>query len=146
MTTIRLVLLACSLLGLAGLPAHAADTASPRGKGYLAHVYGSDGQDFLACFFFARNGQLLVEHYGPVLYRFDALDDQTNAFQALNATGQVDDFWLTFHGNVGGDQGRTLTANGLSSYGTTFILQGRLDRTCKPQQPTSRSAGASPWR
>lgn len=141
----RHVLLACALLGLAGLPAHAADNASPRGKGYLAHVYGSDGQDFLACLFFAKNGKLLVEHYGPLIYRFDALDDQTDAFQALNATGQVDDFWLTFHGTVGGAQDRTLTANGLSSYGTTFILQGRLDPNCKPQQ-TRSAAGASKWR
>jgi hypothetical protein len=146
MTTSRILLLACALLGLAGLPAHATETASPRGKGYLAHVFGSDGQDFLACLFFAKNGRLLVEHYGPVLYRFDDLDGQTDAFQALNATGQVDDFWLTFHGAVGGDQGRTLTANGLSSYGTTFILQGRLDPTCKPQQQPRSAAGASPWR
>jgi hypothetical protein len=146
MTKTRFLLLACALLGLVGLPAYATETASPRGKGYLTHVFGSDGQDFLACLFFAKNGRLLVEHYGPVLYRFDALDDQTDAFQALNATGQVDDFWLTFHGTVSGDQGRTLTANGLSSYGTTFILKGRLDRSCKPQQPTSRAAGASPWR
>ena len=142
----HLLLLACALLGLAGLPAHAADTTSPRGKGYLTHVFGSDGQDFLACFFFATNGRLLVEHYGPILYRFDALDDQADAFQALNATGTVADFWLTFHGSVGGTQDRTLTANGLSSYGTTFLLKGRLDRSCKPQQPTSRVAGASPWR
>ena len=81
-----------------------------------------------------------------MLYRFAALDDQPGAFQALNATGPADDFWLSFHGTVGGDHARTLTANGLSSYGTTFILQGRLDPACKPQQPTSRAAGASPWR
>ena len=143
MTPTRLLLLAGALLGLAGLPAHA---ASPRGKGYLTHIYGSDGQSFLACLFFTRNGRLLIEHFGAVIYRFAELDDQTDAFQAINATGPADDFWLSFHGTVGGDQGRILTANGISSYGTTFILQGRADRSCKAQQPTSRAAGASPWR
>ena len=47
---------------------------------------------------------------------------------------------LLGHGTVGGAAGQTIIANGISSEGNTFILQGEEDPSCASQR-----SGASPY-
>lgn len=120
------------------LGAQAAQAHSPRGKAYHVTVYSSFETQFDDCFSFADDGSLTIAGFGTILYRFDALNTQVDAFQA---SGGDLGFTLSFHGTTAGADGQTIQANGLSSDGDTYILQGVLDSSCTANT-ASRAAGS----
>ena len=131
--------LACALfLGAGG---QAAEAHSPKGKSYHVTVYSSFNTQFDDCFSFLKDGTLVISGFGQLLYRFDELNGQTDAWQALSTQGP---FGLAFHGSVGGADGRTISGNGLNFDGDTFILQGVVDPSCAAER--ARGAGGSPYR
>ena len=121
------------------LHAGAALAGSPKGQIYLAHVFTSFGTEFEDCFFFSKTGKLKIDNYGTILYRFDALNSQTNNWQALAGPKPPNGFGLAFHGHVSGPNGDTFDGDGVSSQGATFILQGVMDPTCRSSARTSTS-------
>lgn len=131
--------LGCALcLGFGAGPAEA---HSPQGKTYRVTVIASFGTQFEDCFAFGRNGRLVIAGFGPIAYRFDELNSQPETWQATGTDGGP--VGLAFHGTVGGDDARTINANGMSTVGDTFILQGVVDPGCAAG--SVRSAG-SPYR
>jgi hypothetical protein len=113
---------------------------SPNGQAYNVNVFSSFGTQFSDCFAFNDSGTLLVQGYGPLVYRFDELNTQPDAWQATAGTNPPFGFVLAFHGTVGGGAGQTIIANGISSEGDTFILQGVVVPSCAPGR-----SGASPY-
>ena len=117
----------------------------PKGQAYFAHVFTSFRSDFFACFVFEKSGTLLVEGLAPEIFRFDELDTQPGTWQA--GPGGAQGFSVSFHGTTGGTEGQTIVANGVSSEGNTFILQGVLDPSCVGSSAATRRGGAQPtWR
>ena len=138
--TSRTLLLSCALgicLGGGSAFAH-----PPKGQAYLTHVFTSFGGDFFACFVFEKSGTLLVEGLAPEIFRFDELDTQPGTWQA--GPGGALGFSVSFHGTTGGTEGQTILANGVSSEGDTFILQGVLDLSCGGSSASTRRGGAQP--
>lgn len=136
-------MLGCALW--AGLGASAAAAPSPRGKAYSVHVYTSFGTNFDDCFAFGQGGILTVAAYGPLLYRLDELNSQPEDWQATARTNPPFGFVLTFHGSVGGANAQTVSADGVSSEGNSFILRGVLDPGCAASA-AGRQGGSSPYR
>ena len=138
---------AVTMLGCAlwcGMGANAALAQSPNGKAYGVHVFSSFGTQFDDCFAFDNSGTLSVRGYGPILYRHDELNTQPEDWQATARTNPPFGVVLTFHGSVGGSNAQTIVADGVSSEGSTFILQGVLNSECAPI--AARRSGASPYR
>ena len=116
------------------------DAATPKGQAYNVNVFSSFDTQFSDCFAFDNSGTLVIRGYGPIIYRFDELNKQRDAWQATAGTNPPFGFVLAFHGTAGGAAGQTIIANGISSEGDTFILHGVVVPSCAP----SRS-GASPY-
>ena len=135
-------LVAAALSGI--LAAAPADASSPRGRSYYAHVIPASGPEFFSCLEFKRSGVLVIEGYGPVLYRFDELNDAVDSFQTAPIDAKkILGFFLTFHGSVEGAKGRTLTAEALNSRGNTFIIQGALEPNCAGLRNSAAREGAA---
>jgi hypothetical protein len=132
--------LGCTLC--VGLGAQPAEAHSPKGKAYHITVYTSFETQFDDCFAFLKDGTLVIEGFGPLLYRFDELNGQPEAWQAIST--QAGGFNLAFHGTIGGADARTISANGIGTDGDTYILQGVLDPSCAAER--ARRAGGVPYR
>ncbi len=125
------------------LSANAALAHSPQGKSYLTAVFSNFGTQFEACFAFDNAGNLTVGGYGTIIYRHDELNNASPLWQATPVTGKIPTFFiLSFHGDVGGDGGQTLHANGLNSDGDTFIVDGVEVSACPPG---TQAAAKSSW-
>jgi hypothetical protein len=128
------------------LSAGAASAHSPQGKIYLTHVFSNFGTNFPACFTFDNAGNLAVGGYGTIIYRHDELNNESPLWQATPVEGHVPlGFILSFHGNVGGDGGQTIHANGLNDLGDTFIVDGVQVTACPSGVPAA-AATAKQWR
>jgi hypothetical protein len=110
----------------------------PAGKHYTVTVFGKSGDPFTDCFAFTPWGQMTVQGFGQLIWRFDALDSEVGAFQAAPTLGNLG-FGLLVHGMVQGDAGQTITGDIATSDGATFVFQGVLDPSCKG----NRAAGQS---
>lgn len=114
--------LACALAG----PALA---NPPAGKRYSVTVIGERGAPFADCYAFTPWGQMTVQGFGELIWRFDALDSQFRNFQAGPTLGNLG-FGLLIHGSVRGEGAETIAGNIVSSDGATFVFQGVLDPGC----------------
>lgn len=132
--------LGCVMALVAG--AQTAQATSPKGKSFHVTVYTSFKTQFDDCFSFGVDGSLLILGFGPIRYRLDELNSQPDAWQAIGeAPGFVG---LALHGTTAGPGAQTIRANGMSSDGDTYILQGVLDPSCAAD--TARRAGGSRYR
>lgn len=118
-----LVLVGALMSTVAPLPAFA---TGGKGRSYSVHVFTSFGTNFSDCYTFAANGTLLVALFGPLTYRSDELNAAKGTWQATSKG----DFVLSFHGTFGGVSAQTLDANGVSSEGDTYIVQGVAAAQC----------------
>ena len=141
----RIIILAIFGYALSFLPnANAALASSPKGQVYLVHVFSSFDTEFYDCYSFEKSGTLSIKDYGPINYRFDELNTETEDWQATAGTNPPFGFVLSFHGHVGGSTGKTIVGNGLSSNGDTFILQGVVNPGCASS--AKQPSGTTPYR
>jgi hypothetical protein len=101
----------------------------PAGKRYAVTVFGKGGDPFTDCFAFTPWGQMTVQGFGELIWRFDALDSEVGAFQAAPTLGNLG-FGLLVHGTAQGKGGETIAGDIATSDGATFIFQGVLDPGC----------------
>lgn len=137
--TVSLGYILCGCLSISG--ALAAEL--PDGHQYKVTVFSSFGSQFNDCFTFDRSGNLQVAGYGPLIYRHGQLNGQIKSWDAIPVS-PVYGFTLSFHGSVGGAAGQTIVANGISSEGSTFILQGVLNSSCAAS--VARQPAGSAWK
>jgi len=110
----------------------------PAGKRYAVTVFGKSGAPFTDCFAFSPWGQMTVQGFGELIWRFDALDSEVGAFQAAPTLGNLG-LGLLVHGTAQGDGGQTIAGDIATSDGATFVFQGVLEPGCKG----NRAAGQS---
>ena len=126
-----------ALAGILCLAAQPALATSPKGKTYSVTLYSSFNTKFDDCFAFGKNGSLIIQGFGPMIYRFGELNAQSDSWQALSRPSAP--FGLTFHGVSGGAGAQTLQGNGLNVDGDTFVLLGVPDPNCNAASAERRA-------
>ncbi|MGD9510278.1 MAG: hypothetical protein AB7I59_05935 [Geminicoccaceae bacterium] len=110
----------------------------PAGKRYAVTVFGKSGGPFTDCFAFTPWGQMTIQGFGQLIWRFDALDSELGAFQAAPTLGNLG-FGLLVHGTVQGEGGETMAGDIATSDGATFVFQGVLVSGCKGNRAPGQS-------